>query len=55
MLKFVLNRFKEPSSYAGLAVVAVACGVPQIAADSLVQIGVGLCGLIAFIKPDLVK
>jgi hypothetical protein len=51
-LRMILNRFKEPSSWAGLAGMALAAGVsaPAFAAVSL--IGAGICGALAVILPE---
>ena len=55
MLKYLVNRFKEPSSQAGIAALAIAFGLPPTAANLGVQVVAGVCGLVAFFKPEAVK
>ena len=54
MLKSLLTRFSEPSSWAGLACLAAVAGVhldPGMT-QSIVYIGAGLAGLAAFLIPE---
>lgn len=53
-LEPLLNRFKEPSSWAGLAGLAGLIGVhldPGLA-QSLAYLGAGLAGVLAFFVPE---
>ena len=52
-MKAILNRFAEPSSYAGLAGVLAAVGVnvPSPTVQAGIYIMSGVCGLIAFFLP----
>ena len=51
------NRFKEPSSWAGLSVILTLAGlkVSGVEVGYIVDIGVGVCGLIAFFVPEKAK
>ncbi len=46
------RRFKEPSSWAGLAVLATVLGAPVGAAEVVIQAGAGICALLAFFLPE---
>lgn len=49
------KRFKEPSSWAGVAVLLTALGIQSgdsSIAESVGYIGAGLAGLVAFFLPD---
>ena len=47
MLKFIINRLREPSTWAALPsiVVAFGLGVPPGALEAVTQVGLGLAGL----------
>lgn len=48
-MDFFLNRLREPSTWSGLASIAVALGlgVPPGTVEAVTQIGIGLAGLAA--------
>lgn len=50
----IANRFKEPSSWAGLSGIAAMLGVsaPSPVIQSISFVGAGICGLIAFFVPE---
>lgn len=52
----VAQRFKEPSSWAGIAVLlslgTQAFGLPSDTANLVVQVGSGLAGLVAILVPE---
>ena len=47
MLKFIINRLREPSTWAALPSIAVAIGlgVPPGTLEAVAQVGLGLAGL----------
>jgi len=49
---FVLNRLREPSTWAGLAVIAAAFGIKPELAHAIEGAGVGLAGLLAVLLPE---
>jgi hypothetical protein len=49
---FVLQRLKEPSTWAGMSMLLLAFGVPAGLAESLVQTGAALGGLAAVLLPE---
>ncbi len=51
---FVANRFKEPSSWAGLGALLALVGLNMTGVELgyLVNIGTGLCGLVAVLIPE---
>ena len=51
------NRFKEPSSWAGLGAIFALVGLHMSAVEVgyIVNIGVGVCGLLAFFLPEMKK
>lgn len=51
-LTAIANRFKEPSTYAGLAALASVFGAPAGLLDSVGQLVVGLVGLLAVVLPE---
>lgn len=54
MLEYITNRLKEPSTYAGIAVIAGLVGVkitPE-AWEAGVQILTGVAALVAMLVPD---
>ena len=50
-LHYLRDRFKEPATYAGIGIVAVAFFGPeaQTTVDLLTQVGLGLAGLLAVV------
>ena len=46
-MNFIINRLREPSTWSGIASIAVALGlgIPPGALEAVTQIGVGLAGL----------
>ncbi len=51
-LSAIARRFKEPSSWAGLAVLATVLGAPAGAAEVVIQAGAGIFALLAFFLPE---
>lgn len=51
-MKAILNRLREPSSLAGLAVLAMMFGVPAGVADVVVQAVGGVAAAAAVLLPD---
>lgn len=51
-MKALANRFKEPSSWAGIAVLATMFGVPSGMAEAAVQAGVAICAVVAILAPE---
>lgn len=46
------NRFKEPSTWAGLGVLASIVGVPATTYQLIQQIGLGVAGLLAVLLSE---
>lgn len=46
-MNFILNRLREPSTWSGLASIAVALGLgfPPGTIEAITQIGIGIAGL----------
>lgn len=51
-LNALVNRFREPSTYAGLAALASVFGAPAGLLDSVGQLIVGAAGLLAVLMPE---
>lgn len=51
-LNVIVNRFREPSTYAGLAALASVFGAPAGLLDSVGQLIVGAAGLLAVLMPE---
>ena len=53
----IANRFKEPSSWAGLGMLATLLGLhlSSVEVGYIVDIGMGICGLTAFFMPEVKK
>lgn len=52
-MKYLFDRFKEPSSWAGFAMIATACfGVPVTTAEAVVRAGSALFGAVAVLVPE---
>lgn len=54
-MNMFLKRIKEPSTWAGITGLAVIFGMPESAANSLVQIAAGVTGLLAVVLPEVKK
>lgn len=52
MIKLILKRLREPSTMAGLAVLATLVGMPPGTADIAVQAVAALAGLAAVMLPE---
>ena len=50
--RYLINRFKEPSSWAGLGGFAALVGVTQPVYAAIALTGAGLCGLLSFFLPE---
>lgn len=48
----ILKRFKEPSTWAGLSVIAALAGVPPGTFDLITQVCMGLASLLAVALPE---
>lgn len=48
-MEFILNRIREPSTWSGIASLAVAfgLGIPPGTVEAVTQVGVGVAGLFA--------
>ena len=51
-MKSLLKRFKEPSSWAGVATLAVLFGVPSTTADLVVQAVAAVAAAAAVLLPE---
>ena len=51
-MKTILQRFKEPSTWAGLSALAVLFGVPPGTADLAVQAVAGVAALLSVVLPE---
>lgn len=54
-MKYFLNRFKEPSSWAGFAMLATMCGVPANTAQTLIQAVAAVAAAVAIFVPEQAK
>lgn len=54
LLRFILNRTKEPSTWRGLILLATICGVSldPTQKEAIIAFGVALVGLIGVFGPD---
>jgi hypothetical protein len=54
MLQFILDRAKEPSTYAGVATLLTAAGVPFSTDlfNAAVAVAVAIAGLVAVLLPE---
>lgn len=52
ILKNVFKRMKEPSTWAGLGIIAAMLGVPPGTFELVTQIGLGVAGLFAVALPE---
>lgn len=55
MLRFLLSRLREPSTLAGLGVIAVLVGVRPEHADAVTQAVAGVAAAAAVLLPDATK
>lgn len=55
MKNFILSRLREPSTWAGLSVIATILGAPPGSVDLVHQIVAGVAGLVAIAAPEAVK
>ena len=51
-MKFIINRLKEPSTWAGVSALGVLVGIPPGTLDLVAQVGIGLSGLLAIALKD---
>jgi hypothetical protein len=49
MITWIVNRLREPSSWAGLGALAVTAGVGQEQWTAIAQTGAGICALLAIL------
>jgi hypothetical protein len=56
-MNYILKRFREPSTYSGIAALLVALGValPAGIVESVTYFGVGLAGLASIFLPESKK
>ena len=54
-MKNILNRIKEPSTWAGLGLLVSFFGVPAGTLELVQQVVVGVAGLIAIAAPEVTK
>jgi hypothetical protein len=52
VLRFTLARLREPSTLAGLGVLATLFGLPPGTVDLAAQVVGGVAGIVAIVKPD---
>lgn len=52
MNKAILNRLREPSTWAGISIIAALFGVPPGTIDLIAQVVGGAAGLAAIVLPD---
>jgi len=52
MNKAILNRLREPSTWAGLSVLAALVGVPPGTFELVSQVVMGVAGLVAIALPE---
>lgn len=51
-MKAIINRFREPSSFAAIAGLLAVFGVPAGLSDAIVQVAAGLLGIAAVFTPE---
>lgn len=56
-MSYILKRFREPSTYSGIAALLVALGVtlPAGIVESVTYAGVGIAGLVSIFLPESKK
>lgn len=52
MLKYLLTRFKEPSSWAGFASLAIVFGVPTSTAQTVINAVTAVAAAVAIFVPE---
>jgi hypothetical protein len=52
MKNILISRFKEPSTWAGLAIIATLAGVPPGTFELLQQAGIAVAGLLAIFMSE---
>ncbi len=52
MKTYLINRLKEPSSWAAITAIGVLFGLPSEALNLVGQVGAGVAGLLAFALPE---
>lgn len=55
MKNIIINRLREPSTWAGLAVLGTVFGLPPGTVDAVGQVVGGLAALVAILAPERVK
>jgi hypothetical protein len=51
-MKYIFDRFKEPSSWAGFAMLATLFGVPATTAQAVIQVVSAVAGVLAIFLPE---
>lgn len=51
-MKFVLDRLKEPSTWAGLAGIAASLGIAAPVYATISAVGIAIAGVIAIFLPE---
>jgi plasmid maintenance system antidote protein VapI len=54
-MKAIFNRFREPSTWAGIAMLATMFGVPASTADAVVKAVAAVCAATAILLPESMK
>jgi hypothetical protein len=52
MKQYLLSRLKEPSTWRGAAFILAACGVPSVDPNLVMQVGLGIAGIIGMATAD---
>lgn len=52
MKQYILGRLKEPSTWRGAAFLLAACGVPSVDPNLVMQVGLGIAGIIGMATAD---
>lgn len=53
MKKIILNRIKEPSTWAGLSMLGVVFGLPPGTIEAVGQVAGGIAALVAIFLPEV--
>lgn len=51
-MQFIINRLKEPSTWAGVSALGVLAGIPPGTLDLIAQVGIGAAGLLSIVLKD---
>jgi len=51
-MQALFNRFREPSTWAGIAALATMFGVPTTTVSLVQQVVVGVAGIVAIVTPE---